>query len=307
MKLKFYFTFFAILLCSFMVSAQTNRALFVGIGKHKPGSGWGLIHGDNDWGLIEPMLKKHNYTNIRTLINEEATKANVYNALKNLCRQSGKGDYIYIHFSCHGQQVYSESAEEEDGLDEVLIMYDTERYFKPQVQKDADIEYIYAGRNHLRDKELKEVLDCIRLKTGPRGSVVVVFDACHSGDAHRKEDTNTYRGVEEILAPNPYDLSLYEKRDNFMIAPTQQPGMAPLHVYSACKTNESNKEYTLNDVDYGVLSYALFQALKTSQTKYTARKLAATIEKIIKGECKKEDQTPFFESTDPDKEFKLGR
>ena len=41
---------------------------------------------------------------------------------------------------------------------------------------------------HLRDDELEKYLTCIRQKTGANGSVLVTFDACHSGTANRIEE-----------------------------------------------------------------------------------------------------------------------
>ena len=56
----------------------TNRALLVGIGKYPTAkTGWKPIHGDVDIELLVPSLKKNGFTDIKTLINQNATKKNI--------------------------------------------------------------------------------------------------------------------------------------------------------------------------------------------------------------------------------------
>ncbi len=148
--LLFYFFFVS-------VKGQTSRALLVAIDKYPSESGWNEIHATNDIYLLKPLLIKRNFApaHVTVLLNEQATKDAIVKALKQLAKDSRHGDYIYIHFSCHGQQMADDNGDETDGLDEALIPYDAPRRYQKGV---------YVGEKHLRDDELGSLLDDIRKK-----------------------------------------------------------------------------------------------------------------------------------------------
>ena len=179
-----------LLTVSLAVSAQTRRALVIGIGQQED-PGWGKINGDRDVSLVEEMLKnaKFKMGNVKKLVNQQATKAAIVNALKSLASQSKRGDMVYVHFSGHGQQMKDVHNDEKDGLDECWIPYDA--YRKP-CDKDR-------GEKHLTDDEVNYYLNAIRDKIGDSGKMLVVIDACHSGDATRGDEDEVVRGVEDIF------------------------------------------------------------------------------------------------------------
>ena len=182
-----------ILLLATIVSAmyaQTRRALVIGIGQQED-KDWGKINGDRDVPFVEEMLKnaKFKTSNVKKLVNQQATKATIVNALKSLASQSKRGDIVYVHFSGHGQQMKDVHNDEKDGLDECWIPYDA--YRKP-CEKDR-------GEKHLTDDEVNYYLNAVRDKIGDTGKMLVVIDACHSGDATRGDDDEVVRGVEDIF------------------------------------------------------------------------------------------------------------
>lgn len=123
------------------VAVQTNRALIVTIGNYPPSSGWESIHANNDQKYILDLLTYKGYSSrqITLLTDSLATKANVTVALAKFCKETQAGDAVYLHFSCHGQQMMDDNGDEEDGLDESMVMY------------DAGYKYIpgkYEGENH---------------------------------------------------------------------------------------------------------------------------------------------------------------
>lgn len=140
---------------------------------------------------VEEILRNAKYKtkNIKKLINQQATKASIVNALKSLVTQSKRGDIVYVHFSGHGQQMKDVHNDENDGLDECWIPYDA--YRKP-CDKDR-------GEKHLTDDEVNYYLNAIRDKVGDTGKILVVIDACHSGGATRGDDDEVERGVEDIF------------------------------------------------------------------------------------------------------------
>lgn len=253
------------------VAAQTNRALIVTIGNYPPSSGWESIHANNDQKYILDLLTYKGYSSrqITLLTDSLATKANVTVALAKFCKETQAGDAVYLHFSCHGQQMMDDNGDEEDGLDESMVMY------------DAGYKYIpgkYEGENHLRDDELGVWIDKLRRKAGESGRVTVTLDACHSGTANREElafiqDYKEYvRGTTAIFAPEGFvpqpgkhqELSLRLKKGN---------GLAPVAVFSACSAEMTNYEY----YDYqqsmyvGKLTYVFCRLIKEMKRTHTIK------------------------------------
>lgn len=220
---------------SVQLSAQTRRALVIGIGEQEDKS-WAKINGDKDVPLVQQMLQKAGYTDIRTLVNKQATKAGIVTAFKKLTAQCAVGDIVYIHFSGHGQQVTDVNGDETDGWDEAWIPYDA--YLRYDEKR-------YKGEKHLIDDELNTLLTAIRNKIGDSGKLLVVVDACHSGDSSRGEDIDeTVRGV----------------KDEFVIPVTRKgtARKAPERwlTLSACKDYQLNQE--MKSPKVGKLTYALY-------------------------------------------------
>ena len=146
-KIGHYITIVYIMLTvSVAVSAQTRRALVIGIGQQED-KGWGKINGDRDVSLVEEMLKnaKFKMGNVKKLVNQQATKAAIVNAFMALASQSKRGDVVYVHFSGHGQQMKDVHNDEKDGLDECWIPYDA--YRKP-CEKDRG-ERVYKDQQRI--------------------------------------------------------------------------------------------------------------------------------------------------------------
>ena len=91
-----------LLFLSVTMLAQTRRALVFGIGMQKDVS-WAKINGDKDVPYVTSMLNTCGYKDIRTLVNNQATKSGILSAFKALTSNCRPGDIIYIHFSGHGQ------------------------------------------------------------------------------------------------------------------------------------------------------------------------------------------------------------
>ena len=216
------------------LSAQTKRALVIGLGEQQD-KNWAKINGDKDIPFAKAMLKDAGYNDIVTLVNKEATKAEIENAFHQLASRCRKGDVVYIHFSGHGQQVTDVDGDEENGLDEAWIPYDA--YLK-YGENDR-------GEKHLIDDEINVLLTDIRKKIGEEGAMLVVVDACHSGDSSRGEDIGeTVRGVS----------------DRFVIPVSKRghatKGAEQWLTLSACKDYQLNQE--LKTPQVGKLTYALY-------------------------------------------------
>ena len=262
--MKTRFITYILLLLSLSVSAQTKRALVIGLGEQQD-KAWNKINGDKDVPLVQAMLKNAGFKSVMTLINRQATKAGVVWAFKRMTASCKHGDVVYIHYSGHGQQMTDVHNDERDGLDECWIPYDACR----------KASATYHGERHLTDDELNVYLNAIRNKVGAKGKLLVVIDACHSGDGTRGEDDEIVRGVEDTLVVDSQNArGLYETfeaiksffvgdngKGNF-INTKAKPLAERWITISACRSDQVNIE--MKSPAVGKLTYALWKELKNS-------------------------------------------
>ena len=244
------------------MNAETKRALLVGISDYgnamEDPNMWANISGANDVLLLSPLFSEHVYT-VTSLVDSQATHANITNALMDLAKESKKGDVVYIHFSMHGQPFEDLNGDEEDGWDEALIPVDAEMLYA---------EGVYEGKNHLLDDELEVYFNDIRSKLGSEGQLIVILDACHSGTASRGDDDHI-RGTREGFTRSGKDYTpdrTQETNDYFTVASTK--GQSPVTFIEACRSYQVNRE--VRDVEtniwYGSLSFYIAQSMKNNKT-----------------------------------------
>lgn len=281
------------------LQAQTNRALIVTIGQYLRHSGWEKIHAENDTILIKQMLMAHRYLpqNITCLSNANATKASVTKSLTRLCNETQAGDYIYLHFSCHGQQMMDDNGDEDDGLDESIVLYDAGYWY---------VRGKYEGENHLRDDELGVWIDKIRRKAGGSGQVITVIDACHSGTANRENENEDYiRGTAAIFAPEGYIPQPGNRQERSLYLISKQ-GFSPAVVISACLPGEINYEYydKLQSKYFGKLTFFLCETMKQREKDITLDDLIRILKLKVRSTLRK--QTPYMECTSESMTVKIG-
>lgn len=234
---KLYILTILMLFSSGLLQAQTKRALVIGLGKQEDAS-WGKINGDKDIPLVKDILAKAGYKSIFALVNEQATKSGITVAFGQLAQQCRNGDIVYIHFSGHGQQMTDREGDERDGWDECWIPYDAYRTY---CSKDK-------GEKHLTDDEVNVLLTDIRRKIGRTGKMLVVVDACHSGDSSRGNDDEVVRGVYD-----KFEMPLDERPE--AITPATEQWI----ILSACKSYQLNSE--MRSPAVGKLTYGLYSIL----------------------------------------------
>lgn len=255
---------FYLQLLSLSVTAQTKRALAIGLGEQQD-KAWNKINGDKDVPLVQTMLKNAGFKSVTTLVNRQATKVGIVGAFKRLTASCKQGDVVYIHYSGHGQQMTDVHNDEKDGLDECWIPYDAYR----------KANATYHGEKHLTDDELNVYLNAIRNKIGAKGKLLVVIDACHSGDGTRGDEDEVVRGVEDTLVVDSLNArGLYETfeaiKSFFMgdngkenIINTKAKPLAERWItISACRSDQVNVE--MKSPAVGILTYALWKELENS-------------------------------------------
>ena len=244
------FFLLSIFLCamSCIPSFAIHRALIFGLGRQKDVR-WGKIHGDNDVHYVVNMLQNMGYTDIKTLRNEQATKAGMVKAFKDLILRCNKGDIVYIHYSGHGQLMTDLDGDEalkwngrHADWDESWIPYDA---YMTYCKEDR-------GEKHFCDDEVATYLSQIRKKVTHTGQITVVIDACHSGDATCGEDDECVRGVDvKFNIPKAPNAIMTPKilKENWQ-------------TISACKPYQLSAE--IKDKQVGKLTFALYSLGKNA-------------------------------------------
>ena len=114
---------YILLLLSLSVTAQTKRALVIGLGEQQD-KAWNKINGDKGCPACSGNAENAGFKSVMTFVNRKATKAGIVGAFKRMIASCKHGDVVYIHYSGHGQQMTDVHNDEKDGLDECWIPYD---------------------------------------------------------------------------------------------------------------------------------------------------------------------------------------
>ncbi|MEG0915868.1 MAG: caspase family protein [Myroides sp.] len=268
---------FAVLFC-LQLSAAEKYALIIAVGDYPAKGGWSTISSVNDVPLIKGALLLQGFkeANIMTVIDAQATKKGIEEAVGSLEKKIKKGDIVVVHYSGHGQQIFDDNADEVDGLDEALVPY------------DAYVKYThnYKGENHLRDDELANMIANFRNKLGKDGQLLITLDSCHSGSATRGQKT---RGGQGALVPPDWKKSAGDKKGSGLFERTKinKDDAAPFIMISGASADELNYEY--NGV--GSLSFAFSKAMNELGSDFTYRQLFSTITASMNGIAPKQKPT----------------
>ena len=224
-------------------SAVTRRALVVFVGEYPEDSGWKKISAERDCRIVLDMLHAGDFrdSDIAVLGDSDATHDAIIRAFSTLVSKAQKGDVVYVHFSCHGQQVTDLDGDEPDGWDEALIPYDARISYG---------DHGYMGGKHLIDDEVNRFLAALSSKVGETGLVLYVSDACHSGD--------DYRANEETAD----DVTMRGILDRFEISGSHADFSERLNAdgwvsICACREYQNNYEVTVDGQRCGRLTYAM--------------------------------------------------
>lgn len=265
-----------ILACVVSARAQSSKvALIVAISDYAdPGElpsvtsktkGFPDLNSMNDVPLIKTALLSQGFNEKDILVIEDgsATKNGIVGAIQDhLIEKSTSGGIAVFHYSGHGQQVLDNDEDEIDGLDEALVPYDAAPVWQPGVNE---------AQNHLRDDELGELMNELRLKLGDSGHLLAILDACSSGTATRGFATS--RGYKEPLVPDG-TVKKVEVRDAVgrgltiekkMVNSSIEKEIAPFVLISAAQADQLNYE-TRDDEgkSIGSLSFAFSKAMAQS-------------------------------------------
>lgn len=230
--------------------AQTKRALIICVGEQLDKE-WADINAENDLWYVQKLLDFYRYDDVYSLCGREATKQGIVDGFGSFADRCTKGDLIYIHFSGHGQRMT-----DVDG-DEIWIQ-DKDKYDESWIPYDAYMTYCEQdkGEKHLSDDEVLLLLRKIKDRIGPRGQILVVVDACHSGGSTRGEYSPYHRlcirGAEKYFQkPESLSGSSLDVVEEWL-------------TLSACQDYQVNAECVSPQV--GKLTYILYELRRSLST-----------------------------------------
>lgn len=246
----------------------SRKALCVGINDY-PYAGNDLNGCVNDakaW--AEMLIKNFNFANtdVKILLDSQATKQNVMDALKNLLTGASKGDTLVFTNSSHGS--YSaEVGGDEEKYDEILCPYDI----------DA---------NQITDDDLRDLF-----KSVPKGvSLSIILDNCFSGTGTRAAVSDLIPGMRTPDDRRVRFLSPALRGQKVLENPWKAKPKTRIK-YPESKMNEvllsgcSDKEYSydayFNGTYHGAMTYYALQAIRSANYKLTYSQLHRRIGNLI--------------------------
>jgi len=140
-------------------SSKSKKAVCIGINDY-PGYQNDLKGCLNDARNWTSLLKSRYYfTDVKQLLDKDATKANIKKALTDLIKNAKTGDVLVVTYSGHGTSVKDTNGDEEDGRDEAICCYD----------------------GNMIDDEIRGIIAQL-----PQGAkLTFISDSCHSGTVTR--------------------------------------------------------------------------------------------------------------------------
>lgn len=258
---------------------MTKKALCVGINNYPYGEDndlRGCVNDANDW---SNLLRNHfDFTDVKQLLDSDATKANILAGLKDLLAKASDGDVLVFTNASHGTYLADENADEPK-FDEAICPYDTDS-------------------NLLVDDELRDLF--LNIPQGVR--LTVISDSCHSGSVTRVP-VSAYRRNRQLnprLLGNP-ELSSSEMRTARNVKKDKFPesGMNEI-LLSGCKSSQTSADaYIANDY-HGAMSYYAIKAITDAGYNLTYAELHDALLPLLEDE--NYDQIPQLEGRDDNKQ-----
>lgn len=248
------------LLFAFLVALQPSSqpesakklALLIGIDEYeKVGDLDGCV---NDVQNMKALLRdKFGFeeANIKTLVNEQATRRAILDAFQqHLIAQAKPGDIVVFHYSGHGSQMKdAEGGDEPDQYDETIVPQDSRK----------------PGVFDIPDDSINGLLQLLSEKTE---NVTFIFDSCHSGTVARA--AGKVRTVEKDDRPPPPPDSFVAGARGAAEGDTGwRPENAKYVLLSGSRSNQLSHEYVAEGKANGAFTYFFAKEVRAATGKPT--------------------------------------
>jgi len=243
-----------------------KRAVCIGINNY-PGifnDLKGCVNDANDWSAL---LQGRDFT-VSTILDSQATKANVKAALQGLVNSTNAGDMAVFTYSGHGTQVADFGSDENDTYDEAICAYD----------------------GNVIDDELRLILQGIH----PQATLVVISDSCFSGSVTRLAGE---KAIPRFMAPAISTAGMSARRP-FLLPEADMPEL----LISGCSDSEYSYDAEFNGRPNGAMSALAIQVIKQNPNA-TYREFFAGLRALLPSDDY--PQSPQLEGSDTNKDRKL--
>lgn len=289
------------------------RAVLVGVDVYERSDVPPLRGCVNDVVLVRQVLKQYlgvPNENIRLVVNDRATKANIVQRLQRLILDAEDGDVLVFYFSGHGSQIRDRDGDElTDALDELICPYDMD----------------WDRKTYILDDDL----DAMFAELGPGVILEAFFDCCFWGPSARefepesnrrplRSDVRYLRPPIDIVARAEGDeqrldshqlsaCNCFQDRNVFWAASEEgQPAAEDyfegrvhgVFTYWGCRALESNIERILR------WGYSRDELLEDIQTRFRSQGYPQLAELTAPGELRAAEpfsRTPLWETRVPER------
>ena len=213
-----------------------------------PGTSMDLSGCVNDARDIDGLVK-HIATGQILLLNADATRDNIIDAVKRTLSYAKADDWAILHWSGHGSWIPDLNGDEPDGRDEVIVPYDY--------------------RNVISDDVIYDLI----MDRNQNSKVVALFDSCHSGSVYRlfnDPDGSNFATVPKsrFMDPDRIIEGSHEQRELGNVfarrlrgAKDPQIGPGVIHI-AGCADTEYSYDAKFRGRPNGAFTYCLLEACK---------------------------------------------
>lgn len=150
-------------------AAPRKRALVIGINTFRDTKNVSAIQGEDDAAVAKKAAEKAGYT-VTSLLGQHATKSNIEAALRDMDRNIGPDDSLFIYISSHGTQPVP-SFSGGDNRKMSIAAWDSDAN-----GKDATDQKLHFQKTSVSDELVQ------RLAKKPTKNTRILIDTCYSGE-----------------------------------------------------------------------------------------------------------------------------
>jgi hypothetical protein len=259
---------------------MAKKALCIGINDYPFGEAndlRGCVNDANDWASL--LKNNFGFTEVKQLLNEQATKANMIAGIKNLLKGAKSGDILVFTNASHGTYRADTDADE-PRFDEAICPCDT----NSELLVDDELRKLF-----------KKIPDGVRM--------TVISDSCHSGSVTRKPGTDRRNRQLDPRVFGGTALSLKELQEARKNKEKHPESKMKEILLSGCKSNQTSADAYIADDYHGAMSYYAIEVIKEAGNDLTYAELHKRLVKKLDEE--NYAQEPQLEGTDANKQRKI--
>ena len=274
-----------------------KKALFVGINKFANYSQFtlnGCVNDAKDMAALYKDLLGFKTTEMSTLTDAQATKANIMARLNAMVAdaKAGKLNYLVFSLSSHGTQMNDTSGDEPDGKDEAFVPHDI-----------AEKNGAWDPARIISDDELHDLFAQL-----PASVLLEVYlDTCHSGTGLRGAEFGLHAPRARYIAPPDHEFEQKTARmRGFTLdrppsgsakkgaAEASKAAVAGAHhvLWTGCKANQTSADAYFTGRYNGAFTYYFVKVMRDTQNKLSRKAVIAKMRALMKSSFA---QTPQLE------------